>query len=223
VLRPWYSLPKRARIEKLLTPLPLFKKTPENCHAHIAVCQCGRGNFRSADARVKKRQRKRYLRPRVVGRGSCRAVTSPSPPRSGGRVSQRWCTFSRVEPFPNRVAHPLRREIGTGALAWPLLDHLATSITLWLCEQIVIPFSVGVRSQIGHFPRIPDNAHFASLARPALNRVKPFSFCFDSSDGVFPRHSPYPLISDVRYMLVRTQMMRFVDTCYFIFFHISIT
>jgi len=100
------------------------------------------------------------------------------------------------------------------------LSDSATAVALGLREQVVIPFSICMSSQVGLLSSLLNNSDIAFFAGHSINRIVLVNVGFDFEYCSFPRDTP-PLckIANMCDVLVCTLMMRLVDACNVLFCH----
>jgi hypothetical protein len=95
----------------------------------------------------------------------------------------------------------------------------ARLVALGLCEQIVVPFAIGLGAEKGILPVFPHdlNVTFSSLS---VDGIEPMLFTVDNPNGCFASDSPlFSEISDVRDVFVFALVVWLIDACYVIFCH----
>src|SRR6266704_886442 len=96
----------------------------------------------------------------------------------------------------------------------------ATCVAFRLRQKVVIPLPVCVGSEIRMFPRFPDNPYVTLLPGLMLHRVVLFRIRVDLSDRRLSGDPPMLLqVPDMRDVLMRTLVVRLVDTCYLMLCH----
>ena len=93
-------------------------------------------------------------------------------------------------------------------------------ITFWLRQEIIVPFAVRIGPKIWSFICFSNDAHITFAACDAINRVELILLSINLQNGLFTGHPPFiRQISDVRDVLMRTWVMRLVDTGDLVFCH----
>ena len=64
-------------------------------------------------------------------------------------------------------------------------NQLAGRTALVLCEQVVVEFPVGVRAQIGRFPRLSNDGDIHLLTRRGVHGVERFAARINALDRSF--------------------------------------
>ena len=68
--------------------------------------------------------------------------------------------------------------------------QFARIVAVDLCEQVVIPFPVGVGAQKWILAGLPDHRDMHPLAGGLIDRIKRGLIGFDPPDSLFSRHAP---------------------------------
>jgi hypothetical protein len=101
-----------------------------------------------------------------------------------------------------------------------LLHDSASAVALGLRQQIVIPFSICIRTQVRLLSSFSNDAYVALFAGGFVNRVELVDISFDLLNCRFSGETPLlrkiPNVSDI---VVRALTIRLVDACDFVFCH----
>jgi hypothetical protein len=101
------------------------------------------------------------------------------------------------------------------------LHQWAARSALLLCEQVVIPFPIGMRAQVRQLETaFTYDTHIDLATRGLIGGIKGFLLTLDSLNRGLARYFPIARgVPDVRDVLMLAQTIGFCDACDLVLFH----